>query len=1040
MSKIKKLIALTLALAMILSVSAFAGYKVDTYADAAKIDVDCKDAVELLYALDIMVGDGKNFNPQSAVTRAEMAKMIYVILNYGKDDKAVTYTGAKFFTDVEAGYWAEGYINYCASTKLIAGRGDGTFGPTDAVTTAEAAKMLLTAIGYSAEHRGYIGANWDKNVLSDAAIIGLLDGYKSNVNLVAPRQWVAVMIENMLLGAYTYGNMAPNFSGLLVSGVNVDKDGKDESAYETMGQKYYDLNDLTRVAVATYDARIAGTTKAAEGKVRFTKADGTGAVELKNTGLKAADLGQSYRLIYNTSTMKAYSVRSLSETAEARTLDMEVDVLYSTSSNKAQNKYEFTIGEMSATFEDYKVNVLYSGTNESSDGVYTTISVDELRGMIEADTNNNVWKAIDTDVDGKIDYFYVTEYDYAYVTDDGNHSKYGDYIYAEDLNTENKIEFNGETRLYVKDCIISADEIAEDVIVKYTWNLDKGMYEMEVLKMAKEVTYAARDIKTGIHELKGDFMIADEADVAAVDVLVKANLGKDMDYVYDGDLIIWIAKSDSNYTNISDINAQLVLVLDVMDQYSNGKIREQNAIEYMTIDGETHIAAYQDGETGCVNFNELKGLADVLDNTKRDDDKSDWEGKDADNKYAIEGRLFILHSGTKGRVYLEALSNTGDDPNEQLDASDALLDTYRDYPAYTTLDATGTSAKLAGNKLVAGNSFFYGYFNSYGEAVYGVITPEKLAKAKDTGAYAQVLTLDNSKNTRTTVVAGYIFTPDMVDDTDDGYLVIDKIERQNKDGLTAKVTFLDGTTDTVVIKAYDYLVEGYLYKYNYNIVDDVYTLTLVGVADTSDEISDIDGYDVIFSEHADIDIEDATIVIVNVEINRDENADELNDEALFFEYDYVGYEILKADDLDLAKVEDDSEGEGYVQYTDWAWDPVDEVLYVVVFNAMDRYTGVNLTDSPLTGAIVLNEDLEALMLAGSDLTKVVINGEVEGWTITAAKPYVKPGEMARLILVKDADATIEKVQIIIKGLEAMQVYKGEGAFNTMGTTFTVKGA
>ena len=199
MSKIKKLIALTLALAMVLSVSAFAGYKADTYVDAAAINADCESAVELMYALEIMKGDDKGqFRPEAGITRAEMAKIIYVILNYGNDDGATFYLGGNFFTDVEAGYWAEGYINYCASTKLIAGRGDNTFDPTANVTTAEAAKMLLTAIGYNAEHRGYTGANWDKNVLADAAILGLLDGYKSNVNLVAPRQWVAVMFMNAL--------------------------------------------------------------------------------------------------------------------------------------------------------------------------------------------------------------------------------------------------------------------------------------------------------------------------------------------------------------------------------------------------------------------------------------------------------------------------------------------------------------------------------------------------------------------------------------------------------------------------------------------------------------------------------------------------------------------------------------------------------------------------------------------------------------------------------------------------------------------------
>ena len=108
MSTFKKLLALTLALAMVLSVSAFAGYSADTYADADKINGDCEDAIELLYALDIMKGDGKNFNPEASVTRAEMAKMIYVILNYGKDDKAVTYTGAKMFSDVAAGTWYAG--------------------------------------------------------------------------------------------------------------------------------------------------------------------------------------------------------------------------------------------------------------------------------------------------------------------------------------------------------------------------------------------------------------------------------------------------------------------------------------------------------------------------------------------------------------------------------------------------------------------------------------------------------------------------------------------------------------------------------------------------------------------------------------------------------------------------------------------------------------------------------------------------------------------------------------------------------------------
>ena len=239
MSTIKKLLALTLALAMVLSVSAFAGFSGSSYKDAASINGDCEDAIELLYALDIMTGDDKgNFNPEATITRAEVAKMIYVILNYGDDDKAVNYTGANIFSDVVKGAWYEGYVNYMAMTKLVQGRPDGTFGPNDPITTAEAAKMLLTAIGYSAEARGYVGAGWDKNVLSDAAIIGLLDGYKANTTSYAPRQWVAVMFKNALTGAYTYGTIAPVIFNGLLTGATLPT-YKEE--YKTMGYKYFGL-------------------------------------------------------------------------------------------------------------------------------------------------------------------------------------------------------------------------------------------------------------------------------------------------------------------------------------------------------------------------------------------------------------------------------------------------------------------------------------------------------------------------------------------------------------------------------------------------------------------------------------------------------------------------------------------------------------------------------------------------------------------------------------------------------------------------------
>jgi len=289
MSTIKKLLALVLALTMVLSVSAAAAYSVVPYGDADSINEDCEVAVEMLYNMGIMKGDNLgNFNPEATITRAEVAKMIYVVLNKGEDDLAKNYTGAKFFSDVNAGDWFEGYVNYAASIKLVQGRPDGTFGPNDPVTCAEAAKMLLTAIGYSAEARGYVGAGWDKQVLSDAAIIGLLDDYGYNTQTYAPRQWVAVMFKNALLKALTYETIYPAIFNSLLTGYTAYEDN-----YETMGEKYFGLYEWEGVIVANEYADLRDDDVLGAGR---TKIDDV-TKEFKNWTTDLTEIGE-YRWGY----------------------------------------------------------------------------------------------------------------------------------------------------------------------------------------------------------------------------------------------------------------------------------------------------------------------------------------------------------------------------------------------------------------------------------------------------------------------------------------------------------------------------------------------------------------------------------------------------------------------------------------------------------------------------------------------------------------------------------------------------------------------
>ena len=190
----KKLLALVLALVMSMSLVTISNA---AFSDADKISHD--EAVDVLNTLGVINGmpDG-SFAPAGNVTRAEMAKMISIIMLGDVDASAFVGT-ATGLTDIK-GHWAEGYIQYCYSQGIIAGRGDGTFAPNANVTAVEAAKMLLGAIGYNATVQGYTGADWAINVTRDAQLSGFytdLKGLSSNKALT--RDEAAQMIYNAVV-------------------------------------------------------------------------------------------------------------------------------------------------------------------------------------------------------------------------------------------------------------------------------------------------------------------------------------------------------------------------------------------------------------------------------------------------------------------------------------------------------------------------------------------------------------------------------------------------------------------------------------------------------------------------------------------------------------------------------------------------------------------------------------------------------------------------------------------------------------------------
>ena len=178
MKNLKRIFSLALAgtmLAGMLTVGASAADFTD--ADSIKNS----EAVDTMVALNIINGkDDGSFAPEATVTRAEMAKMITIMLNGGSEPALTASASNAKFTDI-GGHWAQKYIEYCVSQNVIAGRGDGTFAPDATVTGTEAAKMALTALGYNSEVFNFTGIDWQVNVnaAANAPSANLYDGLRT---------------------------------------------------------------------------------------------------------------------------------------------------------------------------------------------------------------------------------------------------------------------------------------------------------------------------------------------------------------------------------------------------------------------------------------------------------------------------------------------------------------------------------------------------------------------------------------------------------------------------------------------------------------------------------------------------------------------------------------------------------------------------------------------------------------------------------------------------------------------------------------------
>ena len=284
MRNLKRALSLGLTAAMISGLMVMGSSAASSsYTDVA--DTDNVEAIEVLKAVGIMVGDESgDFNPDQNVTRNEMAVVMSNLMAYN----VATYANTSPFTDVPS--WAEPYVAACWTNGITAGTSATTYGGSESVTTAQAALMLMKALGYF-QYASDFGSDWQLSTVSQGNRIDLFEDVDSGVREAMTRNDLAQLVLNTLEagtveaeadGSFSVGDVTfvSNVSYKFVTSgrsyayaINDRLDTNNDGTYSTgaiveLGEKLYqgdltkeeDKDDFGRPAdIWEYQAKEVGT-------------------------------------------------------------------------------------------------------------------------------------------------------------------------------------------------------------------------------------------------------------------------------------------------------------------------------------------------------------------------------------------------------------------------------------------------------------------------------------------------------------------------------------------------------------------------------------------------------------------------------------------------------------------------------------------------------------------------------------------------------------------------------------------------------------
>ncbi|MBU5458615.1 S-layer homology domain-containing protein [Oscillibacter sp. MSJ-31] len=469
----KKLLALVLALVMSMSLVTISNA---AFSDVDKIDH--KEAVEVMNALGVINGmpDG-SFAPAGNVTRAEMAKMITIIM-LGDIDAAAFKGTATDLTDIN-GHWAEGYIKYCYSQGVIAGRGDGTFAPNANVTAVEAAKMLLVAIGYNATVQGYVGSQWSINIIRDAQLSKLFADLSVTSTKVLTRDEAAQMIYNAVDADLIEKTPSLNINtGSITYSYKANDNGKDllSETFKVKNAKGYLTEAFYSSDKKTFTYGVMTNLTVASGS--NTPASSSATLE------------------------DAYSLKSSTDYSEL--FGRTVKVLWSVAKDGTKNVYGIyasdasvaaTVGELELGTDTADKKVKLAGTEYKLDDVEANIDVYLFNGSAIADAGYNLnaitadkasaLTLVDSNDNGKYNYAIIVPATVAKVTYVGTKSVTAGGVYTfEDNNVYTGVAKNDYAKIvaaansvYGKAVLTKVDSVegkvtalkGNDIKVDNTW-------------------------------------------------------------------------------------------------------------------------------------------------------------------------------------------------------------------------------------------------------------------------------------------------------------------------------------------------------------------------------------------------------------------------------------------------------------------------------------------------------------------------------------------------------------------------------------------